>query len=93
MADVLVSGIKISEMELVNNITGLEKLPTDQTGDKAINIDQILAYVDSKVKPVWGNIQGDIDQQTDLIDIITAQNATLINEIEQLKLRVTQLET
>lgn len=93
MADVLVSGIKISDMELVNNITGLEKLPTDQVGDKAINVDQILTYVNSKVRPLWGNIQGDISKQTDLIDIITAQNATLINEIEQLKLRVTQLET
>ena len=93
MADVLVSGIKISEMGLVNEVSGTEKMPTDQAGDKAISIDQILIYVNSKVKPVWGNIQGDIDQQTDLIDIITTQNATLINEIEQLKLRVTQLET
>ncbi|APD20283.1 hypothetical protein AM24_089 [Acinetobacter phage AM24] len=93
MADVLVSGIKISEMDLVNEVQGSEKVPTDQVGDKAISIDQILTYVNNKVKPTWGNIQGDINTQTDLINLITNQNAALMNEVEQLKIRVSQLET
>lgn len=95
MADVLVSGIKISEMELVNDVTGAEKVPTDQTGDKAINIDQILAYVNSKVKPIWGNIQGDINKQTDLNNLINAKYETLRlslqTEIDDLQQQVNAL--
>lgn len=74
MADVLVSGIKISEMELVNDISGTEKMPTDQVGDKAVSIDQILIYVNNKVKPVWGNIQGDINKQTDLMNMVNTKD-------------------
>lgn len=89
MADVLVSGIKISEMDLVNDITGSEKLPTDQAGDKAVNIDQILTYVNNKVKPTWGNIQGDIDKQTDLINNVANRDEairfTLQTEIDSLQ--------
>lgn len=77
MADVLVSGIKISEMELVNDISGTEKMPTDQVGDKAVSIDQILIYVNNKVKPVWGNIQGDINKQTDLLNMVNTKDESV----------------
>lgn len=82
MTDVLVSGIKISEMDLVNEITGSEKIPTDQAGDKAINVNQILSYVNSNIKPVWGNIQGDINKQVDLINLINTKFVYLDDKID-----------
>lgn len=95
MADVLVSGIKISEMELVNDISGTEKMPTDQVGDKAVSIDQILIYVNNKVKPVWGSIQGDIDKQTDLMNMVNTKDEfirfTLQTAIDDLQEQINAL--
>lgn len=95
MADVLVSGIKISEMNLVNEVQGSEKVPTDQVGDKSVSIDQIATYVNNKVKPVWGNIQGDIDKQTDLMNMVNTKDEfirfTLQTAIDDLQEQVNAL--
>ena len=95
MADVLVSGIKISEMELVNDISGSEKIPTDQIGDKAVSIDQILIYVNNKVEPYWGNIKGDISKQTDLMNMVTGKDniikLDLQNQIDDIQTQIDSL--
>lgn len=66
MVDVIVTGKKISEMDLVSDVNGSEKMPTDVVGDKAVSTGQILHYVNENVTPKWGNIKGDITLQTDL---------------------------
>lgn len=82
MAEVLVVGKKISEMELVTNIVGDEKIPTGVVGDKAVTTGQLLTYLDNNGKVQWGRIEGDIANQTDLQNQFSQQLATLQNHIQ-----------
>lgn len=82
MAEVLVVGKKISEMELVTNIVGDEKIPTGAVGDKAVTTGQLLTYLDDNGKVQWGHVEGDIANQTDLQNQFTQQLTTLQNHIQ-----------
>lgn len=77
MAEVLVIGKKISEMGLVNEITGEEKIPTGVVGDKAVTTGQLLTYLDNYGKVQWGRVEGDIANQTDLQNQFTQERDTL----------------
>lgn len=77
MADVLVIGKKISEMGLVNEITGEEKIPTSALGDKAVTTSQLLTYVNNEGVAQWGRIGGDITNQTDLQNQFKQERDTL----------------
>jgi hypothetical protein len=79
MADVLVTGKKISEMDLVSDISGEEKIPTDVAGDKAVSTGQLLTYFSGKGKVNWGNIQGDLSDQVDLVNTFNQQTLQLAN--------------
>lgn len=85
MAEVLVVGKKISEMELVTDISGNEKIPTGVVGDKAVTTGQLVEYLNSNGRSVWGRIDGDLGQQTDL------QNEFISRDIEFQK-HITDLE-
>lgn len=76
MADVLVIGKKISEMGLVSEITGEEKIPTGVQGDKAVTTGQLLTYLDNNGKVQWGRIEGDITNQADLQNQFTQDRNT-----------------
>lgn len=82
MAEVLVIGKKISEMGLVNEITGEEKIPTSALGDKAVTTSQLLTYVNNNGVAQWGRIGGDITNQADLQNQFSQQLATLQNHIQ-----------
>lgn len=82
MAEVLVIGKKISEMGLVNEITGEEKIPTSALGDKAVTTGQLLTYVNNNGVAQWGRIGGDINDQVDLQNQFSQQLATLQNHIQ-----------
>ncbi len=45
MVDILVTGKKISDMDLVTEVKGDEKIPTDAIGDLAVSPDQLVEYV------------------------------------------------
>lgn len=81
MVDVIVTGKKISEMDLVTDITGNEKIPTDVVGDRAVSTGQILQYVNEEVTPQWGNIKGDIALQTDLNNLTAGVKQSLENHL------------
>lgn len=82
MAEVLVVGKKISEMDLVTDIVGDEKIPTGVVGDKAVTTGQLLTYLDNNGKVQWGRIEGDIANQDDLQNQFAQQLATLQNHIQ-----------
>lgn len=82
MAEVLVIGKKISEMGLVNEITGEEKIPTGVVGDKAVTTGQLLTYLENNGKVQWGRIEGDITNQDDLQNQFAQQLATLQSHIQ-----------
>lgn len=77
MAEVLVIGKKISEMGLVNEITGEEKIPTGVVGDKAVTTGQLLTYLENNGKAQWGRIEGDITNQADLQNQFSQERDTL----------------
>lgn len=77
MAEVLVVGKKISEMDLVTDIVGDEKIPTGVVGDKAVTTGQLLTYLDNNGKVQWGHIEGDIANQADLQNQFTQERNTL----------------
>lgn len=77
MAEVLVIGKKISEMGLVNEITGEEKVPTSALGDKAVTTGQLLTYLNNNGVAQWGRIGGDITNQVDLQNQFTQERNTL----------------
>lgn len=81
MVDVIVTGKKISDMDLVSDINGSEKMPTDVVGDKAVSTGQILHYVNENVTPKWGNIKGDIALQTDLDNLTAGVKQSLGNHL------------
>lgn len=71
MVDILVTGKRISDMELIKNVTGEEKIPTGVVGDYAITPNQISDFVNTKVVSKWGSLVGDIDEQLDLKNKLT----------------------
>lgn len=77
MADVLVVGKKISDMDLVSDITGVEKIPTDVAGDKAVTTGQLLTYLDLNGSVQWGKITGDLSNQSDLLNKFNLQTSEL----------------
>ena len=77
MAEVLVVGKKISEMDLVTDIVGDEKIPTGVVGDKAVTTGQLLTYLENNGKVQWGRIEGDIANQADLQNQFTQERNTL----------------
>lgn len=79
MAEVLVTGKKISDMVLVSDIVGTEKIPTDVAGDKAVTTGQLLTYLDNNGRSGWGRIDGDIGLQTDLMNKFNQQDLELAN--------------
>lgn len=79
MAEVLVTGKKISDMTLVSDILGTEKIPTDVAGDKAVTTGQLLTYLDLNGRSGWGRIDGDITLQADLMNKFNQQDLELAN--------------
>lgn len=79
MAEVLVIGKKISEMGLVNEITGEEKIPTSALGDKAVTTGQLIEYFNNNARGSWGRIDGDISQQIDLQNEFSLRDVDLEN--------------
>lgn len=83
MAEVLVIGKKISEMGLVSEITGEEKIPTGATGDKAVTTGQLLEYVNSNSDGKWGRIGGDLNDQIDLQNQFAQERDNLKNYTQE----------
>lgn len=80
---ILVTGKKISAMELVTNVTGSEKIPTGQPDDLAITPDQMATYIISR-----GNLasQEDISQvEVDLIAQIDAVGLEAANQSDSIR--------
>lgn len=81
MVDILVTGKKISDMDLVTEVKGDEKIPTDAVGDLAISPDQLVEYVRNSSNTSWGKIVGDIDSQTDLKNKFSSVNQTISSHV------------
>lgn len=77
---ILVTGLKISNMELVTSVTGSEKLPTGQDGDLAITPNQIADHTIER---------GDLVSQEDLSQV----EVNLTTQIENTNLEVTNQTT
>lgn len=81
MVDILVTGKKISDMDLVTEVKGDEKIPTDAVGDLAISPDQLVEYVRNSSSTSWGKIVGDIDDQVDLKNKFYGINQTISTHV------------
>lgn len=84
---ILVTGKRISDMELVTVVVGTEKLPTGQAGDLAVTPDQIAQHVITK---------GDFATQEDLSQVeinlqtqIANTNLELTNQTTQTRALIT----
>ncbi len=85
MADVLVTGKKISEMGLLTKVDGDEKIPTGEAGDLAITPEQIAEYARRTSSAQWGRILGDIDEQLDLKFRLDQQSSGLLQHTGDLE--------
>lgn len=73
---ILVTGKKISSMELVTNVQGNEKIPTGQPEDLAITPNQIKKFVIE---------QGDLVNQTELVTEVSQLQTNITNTLNQSK--------
>lgn len=81
MADILVTGKKISDMDLATEINGDEKIPTGSAGDVAITPDQLVEYTRRNTNTSWGKIVGDIDDQLDLKNKFLQASSSLSSHV------------
>lgn len=81
MADILVTGKKISDMDLATEINGDEKIPTGSAGDVAITPDQLVEYTRRNTNTSWGKIVGDIDDQLDLKNKFLQASSSLTSHV------------
>lgn len=81
MTDILVTGKRISDMDLISEVVGEEKIPTGVVGDYAITPNQIADFLNPRLKPEWGKIIGDIDKQIDLKNKFSLLSSSISNHI------------